>query len=218
MTLDLSAAFGEPASARLRGLLPRRGRETDDGPDPAPPPPGDATSPPDDDAPRMHRATTARGTTPDGTPPGDSPSRTRPAAPPAARVATPARPSTGGSKAPTRGSTGNRRWGMARVTSREHVDFLVLTALVPGPNHARGIIERLHAGSGGTLEAPERTMYTTLHRLTRNRLLRRVAPGPRGGPRYALTEAGRRAVDARVRQWRTFARAVDGVIALNDSE
>lgn len=106
---------------------------------------------------------------------------------------------------------------MARVASREHVDLLVLSALVPGPESASGIIARLREGSGGALEAPERTVHTTLHRLTRNRLLHRVPPAPRGGPRYALTPAGQRAAASRARRWRTFARAVDGVIEQNDA-
>lgn len=105
---------------------------------------------------------------------------------------------------------------MARVTSRDHVDLLVLCALRDGPASARGIIERLRADSGGALDAPERTVHTTLHRLTRNRLLRRVRPGVTAGPHYGLTPAGERAARARARQWRTFARAVDGVVGEPD--
>lgn len=107
---------------------------------------------------------------------------------------------------------------MARVASREHVDLLVLSALVPGPESASGIIARLREGSDGVLTAPERTVHTTLHRLTRNRLLHRVPRGPRGGPRYALTPAGQRAAASRARRWRTLARAIDGVIARNDAD
>ena len=201
MTLDLSATFGEAASARLRGLLPpRSGPATPPGDDPSSDSPGSNGSAP----PRAADPTPTA--TPTATPPRAAAAR-RERPEPSPRAPRPVR------AVPTE----NRRWGMARVASREHVDLLVLSALVPGPESASGIIARLRDGSGGVLQAPERTVHTTLHRLTRNRLLHRVTPGPRGGPRYALTPAGQRAAESRARRWRTFARAVDGVIAQNDT-
>ena len=211
MTLDLSAAFGEAASARLRGLLPSRSApDTGSGSSDSP---GSHGSAPDtgsgsSDSPGGHGSALPRAAPSGGSPSGTAPSR---AAATARREPSP-RAARGVRAVPTE----NRRWGMARVASREHVDLLVLSALVPGPESASGIIARLREGSGGALEAPERTVHTTLHRLTRNRLLHRVPPGPRGGPRYALTPAGQRAAESRARRWRTFARAVDGVIAQND--
>lgn len=198
MTLDLSAAFGEAASSRLRGLLPSRS-DPATGADPGP-----SSGPRAGTGSAAHRTDPSHTDAPDAAPVHpEAPRQER--ARPSARAARPAR------AVPTE----NRRWGMARVASREHVDLLVLSALVPGPESASGIIARLREGSDGALQAPERTVHTTLHRLTRNRLLHRVAAGPRGGPRYALTPAGQRAAESRARRWRTFARAVDGVIAQN---
>lgn len=222
MTVDLSAAFGESANARLRGLLPRH--RTDDA---ASNPAAEPSAAP---APAEHAAPSS-GTTPNDDDRDDEPvddqdgevavdqddepaDDHRPADDPrtAARRAT-------ASPAPRRRpepQTGGRRWGLTRVASPEHVDLLVLAALAPGPDSAAGIIASLREGSDGLLDAPERTVHATLHRLARNRLLHRVGTGPRGGPRYALTVAGARAVEARVRRWYAFAQAVDGVLAHND--
>ena len=189
MTLDLSGVFGESAAARLRGLLPRRAPGDEHVPET--PAPDAAGSHPEHSEHREHGEHGEHGDVDDPTEAG----------------------TTGGFVyPPIVADTMNRRWGMTRVVSREHVDLLVLSALRDGPDHAHGIIERLRHESSGTLQAPERTVHRTLHRLTRNRLLVRVHPGPRGGPRYRLSEAGQRAVRARSRQWSAFARAVDAVV------
>jgi len=107
----------------------------------------------------------------------------------------------------------NRRWGTARVASREHVDLLVLLALERGAGDGRAVIKRLRTDSGGVLDAPERTVHRTLHRLTRNRLLvRRVDPAS-GRPSYSLTETGQRSTRARVREWRALTRAVESILS-----
>jgi DNA-binding PadR family transcriptional regulator len=233
---DLSSAFGEPATSRLRGLLPpRTGREK-------------APAEPDhheDDHAAAHA--TAHATGGSGRPavssrraaegsrptaggharpgahggdhtddPAPEPSHGEDApAPPARRRRAPSPASgTGIVVSPT--SSTNRRWGTARVVSREHVDLLVLCALREGPASARGIIERLRAESGGALQAPERTVHNTLHRLARNRLLHRVHGGTKGGPHYGLTATGERAAQSRARQWRLFARAVGDVVGEPD--
>ena len=227
MTLDLSAAFGEAASARLRGLLPSRAAP-DTGSGSSDPPESHGSAPDTgsgssdslgDHGAALTRAAPSGGSRSGGSRSGDSRSGGSPSGTAPSRAAATARrePSPRAARGVRAVPTENRRWGMARVASREHVDLLVLSALVPGPESASGIIARLREGSSGALEAPERTVHTTLHRLTRNRLLHRVPSGPRGGPRYALTPAGQRAAESRARRWRTFARAVDGVIAQNDA-
>ena len=102
---------------------------------------------------------------------------------------------------------------MARVASRDHVDLLVLLALRHGPADGYGVIARLRERSGGQLDAPERTVHATLHRLARNRLLgRRPDPGSGSGRhRYALTDAGERAARARLREWQALTRCMDAV-------
>jgi len=232
---DLSSAFGEPATSRLRGLLPpRTGRES------APAAPdqqedghatartGGGSARPAEGRARPAgggaRSTESRARPTEGrTRPaegGDRPAESdgevaeAPAAAPRRRAAPASGSGTAVSRSPT--SSTNRRWGMARVVSREHVDLLVLCALREGPASARGIIERLRADSGGALQAPERTVHNTLHRLARNRLLHRVHGGTTGGPHYALTTTGERAAQSRARQWRLFARAVGDVVGEPD--
>ena len=134
---------------------------------------------------------------------------------PAARVrAAPAAPGT----SVTSGTSGtNRRWGSARVVSREHVDLLVLLALERGPGDGRAVVARLHADSGGVLDAPERTVHRTLHRLARNRLLVRRVDSVSGRPSYSLTDTGQRATRARVREWRALTRAVVSILREGDT-
>jgi PadR family transcriptional regulator PadR len=249
---DLSSAFGEPATSRLRGLLPpRTGRESapaepdqqEDGhatartagggarpaESRARPAGGGARSTEGRARPTDRRARAAEGSsrvaahgggdtgdaTAERTDQEVAPAPAPAPAPAQHRRATPA--SGAGStvsRSPT--SSTNRRWGTARVASREHVDLLVLCALREGPASARGIIERLRAESGGALQAPERTVHNTLHRLARNRLLHRVHGGTKGGPHYGLTTIGERAAQSRARQWRLFASAVGDVVGEPD--
>jgi PadR family transcriptional regulator, regulatory protein PadR len=100
---------------------------------------------------------------------------------------------------------------VARVASRDHVDLLVLLALRHGPTDGYGVITRLRERSGGQLDAPERTIHATLHRLARNRLLARRPDPASGRHRYALTDAGERAARARLREWQALTRCMDAV-------
>lgn len=175
---DLSGAFGRPATASLRGLLPPRpggpGQpapvvETDTVPEPAPDP------------------------RPDDLPAGR--------AAPVRALRDRAEPGT------------NQRWGLPRMTSREHVELLVLLALRRGPAAGREVVERLRDDSGGRLRAPANTVHRTLHRLARARLVEREASGRR--PRYLLTDGGASAARSREREWLTLSRVVDSVVRSN---
>jgi DNA-binding PadR family transcriptional regulator len=100
---------------------------------------------------------------------------------------------------------------VARVASRDHVDLLVLLALRLGPADGRGVITRLRESSGGQLDAPERTVHATLHRLARNRLLTRKPDPASGRHLYVLTAAGERAARSRLREWHALTRCMDAV-------
>lgn len=105
---------------------------------------------------------------------------------------------------------------MARIAAREHVDLLVLCALRRGPADGPGVMERVRTDSHGAFTAPERTIYRTLHRLARNRLLER-RPDPRSGrPGWALSDVGARVTTARVREWRAFVRGMDAVVRASE--
>jgi PadR family transcriptional regulator len=96
-----------------------------------------------------------------------------------------------------------------------YLDPVVLAVLSTGPLHGYGVIEELKARSGGELDLPEGTVYPALHRLERRGLLKSAWSQPEGRRRrvYRLTASGRRELAARTREWRTFARVVDGVLA-----
>jgi PadR family transcriptional regulator PadR len=200
MSQDLSQAFGRPATSSLRGLLPPRvgarwsGAPGDEGTSEAPAEWEDdlADDEPDDDE-------------------WDE----EPTAPPAApdrqeRPRTAARRAAAASGRPT-ASSANRRWGRVRVTSRDHADLLVLLTLCQGPADGRGVITRLRETSEGVLDAPEGTVYVTLHRLARKRLLGRRLDPASGRRLYALTDAGVRATRARLREWDALTRGMDAV-------
>jgi PadR family transcriptional regulator, regulatory protein PadR len=95
-----------------------------------------------------------------------------------------------------------------------YLDPLVLSVLSDGPLHGYAVIEELKARSGGELDLPEGTVYPALHRLERRGLLRSGWTTVSGRRRrmYRLTASGRRELETRTREWRTFARVVDGVL------
>ena len=77
------------------------------------------------------------------------------------------------------------------------------------------MIEELKARSGGELDLPEGTVYPALHRLEHRGLLKSSWSRAEGRRRrvYRLTASGRRELETRTREWRAFARVVDGVLA-----
>lgn len=185
-TSDLTHAFGQPATASLRGLLPHRegGDHRPDATAPVPEPREPEDDRPEDEAPAPGDPDDA-----DEAVVRDEPEPPRRRAP----------------SGPARGRS------VARVASRDQTDLLVLLAVRRGPTDGRGVIERVREGSDGALDAPERTVHVTLHRLARSGLLGRELD-PRSGRRfYALTEAGERAVRARLREWQALARGLDAV-------
>jgi PadR family transcriptional regulator PadR len=95
-----------------------------------------------------------------------------------------------------------------------YLDPLILAVLADGALHGYAVIEELKLRSGGELELPEGTVYPALHRLERRGLLRSGWTMAEGRRRrvYRLTASGRRELAARTREWRTFARVVDGVL------
>jgi transcriptional regulator len=98
-----------------------------------------------------------------------------------------------------------------------HLDMLLLAAVQDGPAHGYSIIEALRGRSRGAFDLAEGTVYPALHRLEREGLLRSDwAEGAAAGRRrrvYALTAAGRRELVRQQRDWRSFARGVEAVLA-----
>jgi DNA-binding PadR family transcriptional regulator len=96
-----------------------------------------------------------------------------------------------------------------------YLDPVVLAVVATGPLHGYAIIEELRTRSGGELDLPEGTVYPALHRLERRGLLKSAWSRGEGRRRrvYRLTTRGRRELEERAREWRTFARVVEGVLA-----
>jgi PadR family transcriptional regulator PadR len=96
-----------------------------------------------------------------------------------------------------------------------YLDPMILAVLAGGPLHGYAVIEELKTRSGGELDLPEGTVYPALHRLERRGLLKSAWSQAEGRRRrvYRLTAGGRRELESRTKEWRTFARVVDGVLA-----
>jgi PadR family transcriptional regulator PadR len=95
-----------------------------------------------------------------------------------------------------------------------YLDPVILAVLARDALHGYAVIEELKARSGGELDLAEGTVYPALHRLERRGLLRSSWTTAEGRRRrvYRLTGSGRRELASRTREWRTFARVVDGVL------
>jgi len=96
-----------------------------------------------------------------------------------------------------------------------HLDALILAVLAGEPAHGYAIIRELKRRSAGAFSLPEGTVYPALHRLERAGLLSSTWSEAAGRRRrvYRLTGAGRRELGRRKREWRSFAGAVDAVLA-----
>jgi DNA-binding PadR family transcriptional regulator len=87
-----------------------------------------------------------------------------------------------------------------------HLDGLLLASLEAGPRHGYAIIEALRSESGGQVDLPTGTIYPALRRLERAGMVQGSWSGAGGRKRriYKLTAAGRRALTAERRTWRSF--------------
>ena len=78
--------------------------------------------------------------------------------------------------------------------------FHILLALSDEHRHGLGIAEEIEQITAGALQLGPGTLYRSLKEMTASGLLKEVrAPGPHADPRrryYALTEAGRQALEA----------------------
>ena len=95
-----------------------------------------------------------------------------------------------------------------------YLDPIILAVLADEAKHGYAVIEEIKARSGGELDLAEGTVYPALHRLERQGLLRSGWTTAAGRRRrmYRLTASGRRELQSRTREWRTFARVVDAVL------
>jgi DNA-binding PadR family transcriptional regulator len=93
--------------------------------------------------------------------------------------------------------------------------LLALQLLDEEPMYGFQLIEALRARTGGVLNFAEGMLYPMLHKLERDGLLEGDwRPSLEGPPRkyYRVTDAGRRELERRRRDWTEFSAAVDAAL------
>jgi len=89
--------------------------------------------------------------------------------------------------------------------------ILNLLAEVGEPMHGYQMIRELETRSGGVLQFKEGLIYPRLHRMEQEGLVRshwEGRPGTRRRKVYAITDKGRRRLEAERRQWEAFKRGM----------
>jgi len=95
------------------------------------------------------------------------------------------------------------------------LDLLILRTLCGDPVHGYGIARSIRDRTEGVLEVEQGALYPALHRLNRKGWIRGEWGETETGRRarfYALTERGRRALDAETARWEAHAQAVYAVL------
>lgn len=95
-----------------------------------------------------------------------------------------------------------------------HVDLLLLSVLEDGPAHGYGLVESLRQRSEGAFDLAEGTVYPSLYRLERRRLVVSGWESVAGRRRrvYRLTRTGRAELERQRWDWREFTRAMDAIV------
>jgi DNA-binding PadR family transcriptional regulator len=106
---------------------------------------------------------------------------------------------------------------LSRLPLREPT-FFILLGLSPGPKHGYGILKEVEALSEGRVRLSTGTLYGAIKRLLDDGWIRRVDdPLPNDTDRerkaYALTEQGRRALNAEVERLRELVGVAQARIA-----
>jgi DNA-binding PadR family transcriptional regulator len=94
-----------------------------------------------------------------------------------------------------------------------HLDFLVLAMIGQEPRGAYSVQHELRERFGARSAPSPQLVYSMLHYLERNRLIRRLPADPR---RYLLTVSGRRSLETRTRNWETFAAGTEALLQRSD--
>jgi len=104
---------------------------------------------------------------------------------------------------------------MRAESLKGHLDALVLATLGDEPLHGYAVIEALRTRSEGAFDLAEGTVYPVLHRLEADGLLTSSWSTAAGRRRrvYRLSRRGRASLGRQREEWRSFARAVESVLA-----
>jgi DNA-binding PadR family transcriptional regulator len=94
-----------------------------------------------------------------------------------------------------------------------HLDFLVLVMIGQEPRDAHSVRHELRERFGARSTPSPQLVYSMLHYLKRNRLIR---PLPADPHRYLLTVSGRRSLETRTREWESFAKGTEALLQRRD--
>ncbi len=98
------------------------------------------------------------------------------------------------------------------------LDMLVLKAISLGPLHGYGVLLRLEQISGEALRVPQGSLYPALYRLEHQGWIAAEwgeSENRRRAKYYRLTAAGRRRLEAEMKQWRRLSAVVADVLAVS---
>jgi PadR family transcriptional regulator, regulatory protein PadR len=99
------------------------------------------------------------------------------------------------------------------------LDLLLLKIVALGPLHGWAIAQRLKQVSGDVLQVSEGSLYPALHKLEHEGWLTatwQVSDTGRRAKFYALSRAGRRALDQEMADWERLSGAIARVVKLKE--
>jgi PadR family transcriptional regulator PadR len=95
------------------------------------------------------------------------------------------------------------------------LDILILKALAAEPRHGYAIVRQIEAETSAAVVVEDGSLYPALYRLEKKRLIRGewgISDAGRRARFYALTEAGRRQLAARIAEWERFSLGVSRML------
>jgi PadR family transcriptional regulator, regulatory protein PadR len=95
------------------------------------------------------------------------------------------------------------------------LDLLILGAIRPKAIHGYGIATAIDERSGGQIHVEDAALYQALHRLERRGYVTAewgTSENNRRARFYTLTSKGRRRLAQQTAYWRSYARALDGIL------
>ena len=95
-----------------------------------------------------------------------------------------------------------------------HLETLVLSLLAAQPLHGYGIMKSLSVQSGQIFEPGQGTVYPVLYAMVEKGLIRSKEQSVDGRKRrlYSLTARGKKMLQTRTSEWRTFETAMNRVL------
>jgi PadR family transcriptional regulator PadR len=99
------------------------------------------------------------------------------------------------------------------------LDLLILKVLALEPMHGWAIGQRLRQVSGDALQVSDGSLYPALHKLEQEGWIKaewRTSDLGRRAKFYALTRAGRRALEREAAKWERLSGAISRVVRLNE--